>query len=133
MRPRKPIQGYQVHHSVFLSDAMRGATNACAGINSARVRRPDDPVLESLEHRARALAREISQVQDEASQRLRSLPLDVVKRCRDGEAPWPDEPAPGFVGRCSCYGRCLTHATGVGRPEDCNCGKVCPAHGEIDG
>lgn len=96
MRPRAKIIGIQVHHSVFLHDALRGAINACAGINSARVRRPEDPELERLEHKARELAREISQAQDAAAKRLRALPKDVLVHCRDGEAPYPDEPAPWF-------------------------------------
>ena len=56
MRPCAKIIGIQVHHSVFLHDAMRGAINACAGVNSARVRRPEDPELERLEHKTRQLA-----------------------------------------------------------------------------
>ena len=94
MRPRAKIIGIQVHHSVFLHDAMTGALNAAGGINSARVRRPDDEQLADLEHRARALARDISRVQEAASKRLQAFPKDVVIRCREGEAPWPDEPAP---------------------------------------
>jgi hypothetical protein len=43
VRPRATIIGIQVHHSVLLHDAMRGAINACAGVNSARVGRPEDP------------------------------------------------------------------------------------------
>jgi hypothetical protein len=93
MRRRAKIVGVQVHHSVFLHDAMRGALNARAGINSARVRRPQDPVLIELEKRSSALARDISRAQAEAQERLRSFPVDVVVRSRDGECPYPDEPA----------------------------------------
>jgi hypothetical protein len=41
-------------------------------------------------------APEISQAQDAAVKRLRALPEDVLGRCRDGEAPYPDLPAPWF-------------------------------------
>jgi hypothetical protein len=93
MRRRAKIVGVQLHHSVFLHDAMRGALNVRAGINSARVRRPEDPVLIELEKRAGALARDVSRVQAEAQERLRSFPLDVLVPCRNGECPYPDEPA----------------------------------------
>jgi hypothetical protein len=126
---RKRIIGIQVHHSVFLDDALRGASNACAGLDSAIIRTGDNDLIELLWH-LRGLARELSAARDRARGRLHSLPKDQVIRCRDGEEPWPDELPEGFVPRCTCYDRCLTHDTGVGRDEDCNCGKVCPAHGE---
>lgn len=126
---RKRIIGIQVHHSVFLDDALRGAANACAGLDSAIVRTGDNDLIELL-WRLRGLAHELSNARDGSRGRLLSLPKDQVIRCRDGEEPWPDELTEGFVPRCTCYDRCLTHDTGVGRDEDCNCGKACPAHGE---
>jgi hypothetical protein len=126
---RKRIIGIQVHHSVFLDDALRGAANACAGLDSAIVRTGDNDLIEFL-WRLRGLTRELSEARDRSRGRLLSLPKDQVIRCREGEEPWPDELPEGFVPRCTCYDRCLTHDTGVGRDEDCNCGKVCPAHGE---
>lgn len=126
---RRRIVGIQVHHSVFLDDALRGASNACAGLDSAIVRTGDNDLIQLLWH-LRGLARELSDARDHARGRLLSLPKDQVIRCRDGEEPWPDELPEGFVPRCTCYDRCLTHDTGVGRDEDCNCEKACPAHGE---
>jgi hypothetical protein len=126
---RKRIIGIQVHHSVFLDDALRGAANACAGLDSAIVRTGDNDMIELL-WRLRGLARELSNARDRSQGRLLSLPKEQVIRCRDGEEPWPDELTEGFVPRCTCYDRCLTHDTGVGRGKDCNCGKACPAHGE---
>ena len=126
---KRIIIGIQVHHSVFLDDALRGAANACAGLDSAIVRTGDNDLIE-LHWRLRGLARELSEARDRSRGRLRSLPTDQVIRCREGEEPWPDELPEGFAPRCTCYDHCLTHDTGVGRDEDCNCGKVCPAHGE---
>lgn len=126
---RKRIIGIQVHHSVFLDDALRGAANACAGLDSAIVRTGDNDLIELL-WRLRSLTMELGDARDRARDRLRALPSDQVVRCREGEEPWPDELPEGFVPRCTCYDRCLTHDTGVGRDEDCNCGKVCPAHGQ---
>jgi hypothetical protein len=126
---RRPITGIQVHHSVFLDDALRGAANACAGLDSAIVRTGDNELIDLL-WRLRELTRELGEARDRSRGRLRALPKDQVIRCRDGAEPWPDELSEGFVPRCTCYDRCLTHDTGVGRDEDCNCGTVCPAHGE---
>jgi hypothetical protein len=126
---RKRIIGIQVHHSVFLDDALRGAANACAGLDSAIVRTGDNDLIELL-WRLRGLTKELGHARDESRGRLRSLPKDQVVRCRDGEEPWPDELPEGFTPRCTCYDRCLTHDTGIGRDQDCNCDKVCPAHGK---
>lgn len=126
---KKRIIGIQVHHSVFLDDALRGAANACAGLDSAIVRTGDNELIELL-WRLRDLTRALGDARDGSRARLLSMPKDQVIRCREGEEPWPDELPEGFVPRCTCYDRCLTHDTGVGREEDCNCGKVCPAHGE---
>jgi hypothetical protein len=125
---RKRIVGIQLHHSVFLEDALRGAANACAGLDSAIVRTGDNELIELL-WRLRGLTRELGDARDRSRGRLRALPKDQVVRCREGEEPWPDELSEGFVPRCTCYDRCLTHHTGVGRAEDCSCGKACPAHG----
>lgn len=94
MRKRKKIIGLQVHHSVFAHDAMRGAINAAAGMDSVLVRRPDDPVAAELHKRARALAGDISQYQRAAQKRLTEFSVDIIKEARDGNCPWPDEPAP---------------------------------------
>jgi hypothetical protein len=125
---RKRIVGVQVHHSVFLEDALRGAANACAGLDSAIVRTGDHDLIDLL-WRLRGLTRELGQARDRSRGRLRALSKDQVVRCREGEEPWPDELTEGFVPRCTCYDRCLTHDTGVGGDDHCTCGKVCPAHG----
>jgi hypothetical protein len=125
---RKRIVGINIHHSVFLDDALRGAANASAGLDSAIVRTGDNDLIELL-WRLRGLTKELADARDRSRRRLRSLPADQVIRCREGEEPWPDELPEGFVPRCTCYDRCLVHDTGVGRDEDCNCAKVCPAHG----
>jgi hypothetical protein len=125
---RKRIVGVQVHHSVFLEDALRGAANACAGLDSAIIRTGDHDLIDLL-WRLRGLTRELGRARDRSRGRLRELPKDKVVRCREGEEPWPDELAEGFVPRCTCYDRCLTHDTGVAGDEHCTCGKVCPAHG----
>src|SRR5688500_14634712 len=127
---RKRIVGIQVHHSVFLEDALRGAANACAGLDSAILRTGDNDLIELL-WRLRGLTRELGDARDRSRGRLRSLPKEKVTRCREGEEPWPDELPEGFVPRCTCYDRCQIH--GGGRSEDegwvCNC-QPCPAHGE---
>jgi hypothetical protein len=126
---RKRIIGIQVHHSVFLDDALRGAANACAGLDSAILRTGDNELIDLL-WRLRGLTRELGDARDRSRGRLRGWDADQVARCREGEEPWPDELPEGFVPRCTCYDRCLTHDTGVGREEDCNCGKPCPEHGQ---
>jgi len=93
---RKRIIGIQVHHSVFLDDALRGAANACAGLDSAIVRTGNNDLIELL-WRLRGLARELSEVRDRSRGRLLSLPKEQVIRCREGEEPWPDELPEGFV------------------------------------
>lgn len=125
---RKRIVGVQVHHSVFLEDALRGAANACAGLDSAIVRTGDHDLIDLL-WRLRGLTRELGQARDRSRGRLRALSKDQVVRCREGEEPWPDELSEGFVPRCTCYDRCLAHDTGVGGDAHCTCGKPCPAHG----
>jgi hypothetical protein len=125
---RKRIVGVQLHHSVFLEDALRGAANACAGLDSAMVRTGDHDLIEIL-WRLRGLTRELGQAWDRSRGRLRALSKDQVVRCCDGEEPWPDELSEGFVPRCTCYDRCLAHDTGIGGHDHCTCGKVRPARG----
>lgn len=130
--PKRPkIVGMHVHHSIFLNDAMVGAMNMRAGLRSSRARRPDDPLLAELEARANSLARDVSRARTAAQERLQSFPVDVVVACREGEQPWPDEPDPGFIPRCSCFDNCAIHFFGRD-PEagwKCNC-KPCPEHGQ---
>lgn len=43
----KPVVGIQVHHSVFLEDALRGGANARAGLRSA-IQRTGDKDLRDM-------------------------------------------------------------------------------------
>jgi hypothetical protein len=43
----KPVVGIQVHHSVFLEDALRGGANARAGLRSA-IQRTGDKDLRAM-------------------------------------------------------------------------------------
>jgi hypothetical protein len=56
------------------------------------------------------------------------LQLSAAKHT-EGEKPWPDQLSESLVPRWTWDDPCLTHHTGVGRAEDCNCDKLCPAHG----
>ena len=66
---RQHIIGIQVHHSVFLDDALRGAANACAGLDSAIVRTGDNDLI-ALQWRLRGLARELGEARDRSRGRL---------------------------------------------------------------
>ena len=55
------------------------------------------------------------------------------KRYVDGDLPWPDETAEGFVARCRCYDRCLFHDVGRGSLErDCSCDEWCRQHPDAE-
>jgi hypothetical protein len=69
---RKRIIGIQVHHSVFLDDAVRGAANASAGLDSAIVRTGHNDLIELL-WRLRALTKELGDARDRSRDRLRSF------------------------------------------------------------
>jgi hypothetical protein len=130
---QRRIIGIQTHHSVQLDDAMRGAANMCAGLRGA-LRCTGDPEHAGLLEEAGALARRIARARTEAGARLQAFYAadpERFKRCRDGIEPWPDETLGGFEPRCSCHDRCLIHDHGVDAPpEQCNCGRECPAHPE---
>ena len=130
---KRRMVGLQIHHSVQLDDAMRGAANMCAGLRAA-LRCTGDPNHAQLLEDASALARRIAAARSEASLRLRGFyeaDPERFKRCREGIEPWPDETLGPFEPRCSCYDRCLIHDHGVAAPpEQCNCGRPCAAHPE---
>jgi hypothetical protein len=127
----KPVIGIQVHHSVFLEDALRGAANARAGLRSA-IQRTGDIDLIALAERTDGVLRALRTARDEARMRLVSMPEGQVVRSREGFEPYPDELAEGFVGRCTCYDQCAIHTRGQSAEDGwiCNCGAVCPVHAE---
>jgi hypothetical protein len=125
----KPVVGTQVHHSVFLEDALRGGANARAGLRSA-IQRTGDKDLIALAERADDVLRELRAARDEARESLLSMPKHQLIRAREGFEPYPDELAEGFVGRCTCYDECAIHARGQSAEDGwiCNCGVTCPVH-----
>jgi hypothetical protein len=128
----RKITGIQLHHSTFLDDAGRGGANLVAGLTNA-LGRTGSAEYEALLTEARMLIVRVAQAQVDAANRLRELgehdPVQFA-RCRDGDAPWPDERPEGFVARCRCDDRCLVHDHGRGEPErDCNCDIPCAVHG----
>jgi hypothetical protein len=131
---RKPVIGIQVHHSVFLDDAVRGAANTRAGLRSA-IQRTGDTELIALAARADDVLRELRAARDEAQGSLRSMSKSQVVRAREGFEPYPDELSGRFVGRCTCYDVCAIHGRGQSAEDGwiCNCGVICPVHGDVAG
>lgn len=142
---KRGVTGVQTHHSVQLDDAVRGLTNAGAGLRGA-FRLTDDQDLALLLGRLDVLTRDVSQAQQRARRRLQELYLEdpqTFRAAREGESPWPDEVAEGFVPRCSCDDQCLVHDQGLADSEwgqrypdavaeQCNCDYVCSQHEEDD-
>jgi hypothetical protein len=131
---RKPVIGIQVHHSVFLDDAMRGAANARAGLRSA-IQRTGDTNLIALAARADDVLRDLRAARDDARDSLHSMSKNQVVRAREGFEPYPDELSERFVGRCTCYDECAIHDRGQSAEDGwiCNCGVICPVHGDVAG
>jgi hypothetical protein len=131
---RKPVIGIQVHHSVFLDDAVRGAANARAGLRSA-IQRTGDTNLIALAERADEVLRELRAARDDARDRLHSMSKSQLVRAREGFEPYPDELSERFVGRCTCYDECAIHDRGQSAEHGwiCNCGVTCPVHGDAAG
>jgi hypothetical protein len=126
---RKPVIGVQVHHSVFLEDALRGAANTRAGLRSA-IQRTGNTDLIDLAARADDVLRELRAARDEARESLLSMPKHDVISAREGFEPYSDELAEGFVGRCTCYDQCPIHDRGQSAEDGwiCNCSVPCPVH-----
>jgi hypothetical protein len=123
------IIGIQIHHSVNLDDASRFAVNMLAGLEAAE-RKTAHPEVGALLDTLRPLVREIGVARTAAGLRLQMHQRDPeFTRYVEGELPWPDELAEGFVPRCTCNDRCLFHDVGRGTPESCNCDHVCAQHG----
>jgi hypothetical protein len=125
------ITGIQLHHSVNLEDASRYGVNMLTAL-AAAYKRTEDPELRRLIDELGPLVRQVGVARSAAGLRLQMHQHDPdFKRYVDGELPWPDELAEGFVPRCTCHDRCLYHDIGRGTLEDdCNCDKVCGEHGE---
>jgi hypothetical protein len=126
------IIGIQIHHSVNLDDASRFAVNMLTALEAAD-RKTADPEVRALLERLRPLVREIGVARTAAGLRLQMHQRDPdFKRYVEGELPWPDETAEGFVPRCTCNDRCLFHDVGRGGPEHCNCDRICGQHGDAE-
>jgi hypothetical protein len=123
------IIGIQIHHSVNLDDASRFAVNMLTALEAAD-KKTADPEVRALLDVLRPLVRQIGVARSAAGLRLQMHQRDPeFKRYVDGERPWPDELAEGFVPRCTCQDRCLFHDVGRGGPEHCNCERPCGQHG----
>jgi len=127
------IIGIQVHHSVNLDDASRFGVNMLTALQAAHVKTGSEETRRLLDVLA-PLVREIGVARTAAGMRLQMHQRDPdFKRYVEGELPWPDELAEGFVPRCTCNDRCLFHDTGRGTlEENCNCDRVCGQHGEAE-
>lgn len=127
------IIGIQTHHSVNLEDASRFAVNMLTALE-ATLKRTGDAEIQQLLEELRPLVRQVGVARTAAGMRLKMHQRDAdFKRYVDGELPWPDELAEGFVARCNCEDRCLYHDVGRGTLEDdCNCDRSCGQHGDAE-
>ena len=129
------VIGFQLHHSIYLDDAVRGLANASAGLTAA-TKRTLDPEYILLLDAVEELQARVGDARDAARGRMMDLHRadpGSFQRCRDGEEPWPDENDIMFVARCSCNDRCLRHDLGVDEEAVvCNCSKQCAQHGPAD-
>ena len=127
------IIGIQVHHSVNLDDASRFAANMLTALEAAHLRTGSEETRRLLDALT-PLVREVGVARTAAGMRLQMHQRDAhFKRYVDGDLPWPDELAEGFVPRCRCHDRCLFHDVGRGTAEnDCNCDEECGQHPEAE-
>jgi hypothetical protein len=105
------VTGIQLHHQTDLRDADRFLGNATMAMRSAHTRTADRRYSELMEQ-IKAVGRLVRVLQEEAGNRMLQLhdtDPDRFVRCREGEEPWPDEIAAGFIPRHSCRDRCLYH------------------------
>jgi hypothetical protein len=105
------VTGIQLHHQTDLGDADRFLGNAAMAVRSAHTRTADRRYSELMEQ-IKAVGRLVHEFQREAAGRMGQLhdsdPERFV-RCREGEEPWPDEIAAGFIPRHTCRDKCLYH------------------------
>jgi hypothetical protein len=126
------ITGIQVHHSINLDDASRFAANMLTALEAAHSR-TGSAETERLLGQLRPLVREIGVERTAAGLRLQMHQRDpAFKRYVDGDLPWPDELAEGFVPRCRCHDQCLFHDVGRGTERDCNCDLGCARHPDAE-
>jgi hypothetical protein len=127
------ITGIQVHHSVNLDDASRFGANLLTALEAAHHKTGSDETRRLLDALS-PLVREVGVARTAAGMRLQMHQRDPdFKRYVEGDQPWPDELAEGFVARCRCHDRCLFHDLGRGTPEqDCNCDLACGQHPDAE-
>lgn len=123
------ITGIQVHHSAHLEDASRFAANMLTALEAASNKTGSREIRRLLDELG-PLVREVGVERTAAGMRLQMHQRDpLFKRYVDGDLPWPDERAEGFIPRCRCNDRCLYHDIGRGTLEqDCTCNEPCRQH-----
>jgi hypothetical protein len=127
------ITGIQVHHSVNLDDASRFAANMLTALEAAHAKSASSETARLLDQ-LRPLVREVGVERTAAGMRLQMHQRDPhFRRYVDGDMPWPDETADGFIARCRCHDRCLFHDVGRGSLErDCTCDEWCRQHPDAE-
>jgi hypothetical protein len=122
------IVGIQVHHSVNLDDASRFGVNMLTALEAAH-RKSGSEQTQRLLDVLGPLVRDVGVERTAAGLRLQMHQRDPeFRRFVEGELPWPDELAEGFVPRCSCHDKCLFHDVGRGTVADCRCDRRCGQH-----
>lgn len=109
------VTGMQLHHTTDLQDATRFLSNGAMAMRAAHVRTGDKryPDLVTKLQEVQAHARALEGEARARLQRLHAADPQRFVRCREGEEPWPDEIAPGFIPRHTCQDRCLYYDHGV--------------------
>jgi hypothetical protein len=127
------ITGIQVHHSVNLEDASRFGANLLTALEAAYKKTGAEETKKLIDELT-PLVRKVGVERTAAGMRLQMHQRDPeFKRYVEGDEPWPDELAEGFVARCRCHDKCLFHDMGRGSAEqDCNCGIPCGQHPEAE-
>jgi hypothetical protein len=91
------IVGIQLHHSVNLEDASRFGVNLLSALEGVH-KRTGDPEIRQLLDELGPLVRQVGVARTAAGLRLQMHQRDPdFKRYVEGELPWPDELAEGFV------------------------------------
>ena len=123
------ITGIQVHHSVNLDDASRFGANMLTALQAVHRKTGSEETRRLLDALG-PLVREIGVARTAAGMRLHMHQRDPdFRHYVEGDMPWPDELADGFVPRCRCNDKCLVHDVGRGSAErDCTCGEWCRRH-----
>ena len=127
------ITGIQVHHSVNLEDASRFGANLLTALEAAHKKTGSEETKKLIDELT-PLVRKVGVERTAAGMRLQMHQRDPeFKRYVEGDQPWPDELADGFVPRCRCHDKCLYHDLGRGSVEqDCTCDIRCGQHPEAE-